>query len=136
MSAQTFETKKRGLGGLKSESQIEESRSSDEDSDFKLRRRRRRRLFEKRLPIKQTVTPTHWSSSVTLQKNRHGDELCLFRLFRDNDVGFREQDANCLTEIRQDDDVETDEEIFDNALRKCSLDCNEARSKLDRSPIN
>ena len=53
-----------------------------------------------------------------------------FILLHDKQVGFEEaQFPECLIEMKQDDDVDTDEEIFDNALKACSRDFNDTRLK-------
>lgn len=49
-------------------------------------------------------------------------------------MGFAAAHANCLTEMRQDDDVDTDEEVYDTAIKACSRDFNETRDMLDRYP--
>ena len=57
-------------------------------------------------------------------------------MFIDTEIGFSPQESACLQEHRQDDDVDTDEEVFDQALKACSRDFNEVRAKLDRQPVN
>lgn len=53
-------------------------------------------------------------------------------MYDDRDIGFtQEQHSSCLTEIQQDDDVDTDEEVYEHALKACSRDFSEARHKLD-----
>lgn len=55
-------------------------------------------------------------------------------IFFDTDVGFKPEDSDCLIPHRQDDDVDTDEEVYDAALKACSRDFTDARTKLDRQP--
>ena len=60
-----------------------------------------------------------------------------FILLHDKQVGFEEaQFPECLIEMKQDDDVDTDEEIFDNALKACSRDFNDTRLKLETLSLN
>ena len=40
----------------------------------------------------------------------------------------------CLTEVQRDDDVDTDEEVYDTALKACSRDFNETRRRMEMYP--
>ena len=58
-----------------------------------------------------------------------------FPLYHDRDIGFeREQDQSCIKEVQLDDDVDTDEDVYDSALKQCSRDFNEARHKMNNYP--
>lgn len=57
-------------------------------------------------------------------------------IFIDTDVGFEPSDSECLIEHDQDDDVDTDDEVKQTALQACSRDFNNARTLLDRTPVN
>lgn len=41
-----------------------------------------------------------------------------------------------VLEVRGDDDVDTDEEIYDNARKACSRDFLDAREKVENNPLN
>lgn len=78
-----------------------------------------------------------WQGTYPLHKKLEGEDRYIstgHRIFFDRDVGFKPQDALCLQDHSQDDDVDTDEDIFETALRACSRDFNDARTKLDRHP--
>ena len=59
-----------------------------------------------------------------------------FKLFMDSEIGL---DSEMLTQLqietRMDDDVETDDEIYDNARKACSRDFLDARNKVETSAI-
>jgi len=59
-----------------------------------------------------------------------------FPLFIDQDIGISGQYTDCLTEARQDDDVDTDEEVYDTAIKACSRDFNQTQNALDCKPPN
>jgi hypothetical protein len=59
-----------------------------------------------------------------------------FKLFSDKDVGLEDWMTEFQIEARGDDDVETDEEIMDNAIKAVSRDFLDARHKVDTMPLN
>ena len=59
-----------------------------------------------------------------------------FKLFNDKDIGFSSQHEKNLTECRQDDDVDTDEDVYDVALKACSRDFNSTRDLMEERPLN
>ena len=70
------------------------------------------------------------------QKTAGSNEQEEFIVLHEKQVGFEEaQFPECLIEMKQDDDVDTDEEIFDNALIACSRDFNDTRLKLETLPL-
>jgi hypothetical protein len=65
------------------------------------------------------------------------NEQVEFVLLEDKQLGFEEaQFPECLIKVDKDDDVETDEEVFDNALKACSRDFNDTRHKLETLSLN
>lgn len=57
---------------------------------------------------------------------------------QDKEVGFGDDRrfSDYITEMQKDDDVDTDEEVYDMAIKACSRDFNEARRKLENLSLN
>ena len=68
--------------------------------------------------IIQTVSP---------KKRQTFLEEFIFPLFHDREVGFIQQDHQSIKTVQLDDDVDTDEDVYDFALKQCSRDFNDAR---------
>ena len=130
--------------------QVEENRSGSSDSDdinsqsFRLRPRRllyanknsKKKGMEK---AELQVEPSQWRGTYNVysKDSTNGGFVKIGHpMFIDTEVGWRPAESNCLQEHRQDDDVDTDEEIFDQALKACSRDFNDVRRKLDRQPVS
>jgi len=79
----------------------------------------------------------HFETIKLFKKKTGSNEQEEFILLHDKQVGFEKaQFPECLIEMKQDDDVDTDEEIFDNALKACSRDFNDTRLKLETLSLN
>ena len=60
-----------------------------------------------------------------------------FPLFKDCEIGMKSSSVQeSLMDLKKDDDVDTDEEIYDRALKGCSQDFNDARLYMEKSPMN
>lgn len=94
-----------------------------------------RQLLEKK-PSPEKVVPKH--PTVKLFAKPGSSEQREFLLMQDKEIGFGSDRRfeDYITEMQKDDDVDTDEEVYDTALKACSRDFNEARLKLESLSLN
>lgn len=86
------------------------------------------------LTLFKAITATNTSSRASPGKQVINEQK--FPLYNDEQVGFRSSNSHsysaCLTEVERDDDVDTDEEVYDTALKACSRDFNDTRRKMEQ----
>ena len=85
--------------------------------------------YVKKTFIAEPASPVVPKRTKTLLKITGGQKTETdFRLFNDSDIGLDKKNfMDRLMEIKMDDDVDTDEDIYENAMRACSKDFNDTR---------
>ena len=120
---------------FQSESNSDRQRAKLNSEDYNIQLKKKRPINGKLNDLKQPSKQKKIERFVFLD-NKVGNSKTRFPLFSDNEIGFKSTTVQeSLVKLISDDDVDTDEEIYDRALKACSMDFNSTRKLAEKFPV-